>query len=118
MASEQQPTPYYRAATFAGEEPAGTAYAQLQNLIFTNPDCELSVYRFHIARVWHVAVVGDRPDDEMLGQELETALASGTLVSLASDVLDLLWQRRETESKEGTWVEHHHRPGLRFRSKE
>ena len=111
MVSEQRTTPYYRAATFTGERSAGAAYDRVQTLLFAAPECELSAYRFQIMGIWHVAILGDLPD-EGLGQELETALASGTLVSLGSDVLTFLQQRRDEERKQGTWVEHHHRPGL------
>ena len=114
MASEQQATPYDLAAKFTGKQAAGDAYSQVQNLIFNGPDCELSVYRFHIKGVWHVAVVGDSPG-EGLGKELAIALAHGITILLGKEALNFLQLRRETESNQGTWVERHHRPGLGFR---
>ena len=114
MASEQQAIPYQLAAWFMDERAAGAAYSQIQDLIFSAPDCELSAYRFHIKGVWHVAVVGVSPD-EGLGQKLAMALARGTTILLGTETLDFLQHRRETESKKGTWVERHHRPGLGFR---
>ena len=72
------------------------------------------MYRFHIKGVWHVAVIGE-PPDEVHGQELEMALARGNPVSLGPETLTFLQHRREKETKQGTWVERHHRPGLGFR---
>ena len=117
MASEQRTTPYYRAARFTGEQAAGSAYSQIQDLIFAEPDCELSVYRFHMTEIWHVAVVGDPPDME-IGQKLETVLADGTSVALGSTTLSFLQRRRIEERRPGIWVERHHRPGLGFRFRE
>ena len=114
MASKQQSSPYHAAAWFTDEHAAGAAYSLMQDLIFNAPDCELSVYRLHIKGVWHVAVVGD-PPDEGLGQELTIALANGTPILLGTETLNFLQHRRETEVKRGTWVERHHRPGLGFR---
>ena len=114
MASEYQATPYHLAAWFTDEQAAGAAYSPIQDLIFSAPDCELSAYRFHIKGVWHVAVVGVSPD-EGLGQGLAMALARGTPVSLDPETLNFLQHRREKESKQGAWVERHHRPGLGFR---
>lgn len=114
MASEQQATPYHLAAWFTGKQAAGIAYSQVQNLIFNAPDCELSVYRFHINGVWHVAAVGILPD-EGLTQKLAICLACGTPILLGTETLNFLQHRRETESQKGTWVERHHRPGLKFR---
>ena len=114
MASEQQATPYHLAAWFTDEQAAGATYSLMQDLIFNAPDCELSVYRFQMEGVWHVAVVGVSPH-EGLGQELAIALAPGTPILLGTETLNFLQYRRETESKPGTWVERHHRPGLRFR---
>ena len=114
MASEQQATPYHLAAWFTEEQAAGAAYSQVQDLIFSAPDCEVSAYRFHIKGVWDVAVVGVSPDEE-LGQELAITLAPGTHILLDAEILNFLQHRRETEGNQGTWVERHHRPGLGFR---
>ena len=116
MTKEQRATPYCRAARFTGEQSAGAAYSKIQNLLFHAPDCELSVYRFHMARVWHVAVVGEAPD-EGLGLKLEMALACGTPFRLDSSTLKFLQHRRAEERSQATWVERHHRPGLGFRIK-
>jgi hypothetical protein len=102
------------AAWFTGKQAAGATYSQMQNLIFSAPDCELSVYRFHIKGVWYVAVIGVSPD-EGLSQELAIALAHGTPILLGTETLNFLQHRRETQSKQGTWVERHHHPGLGFR---
>ncbi len=40
---EEEPAPYYPAARFSGEKPAGDAYFQAQDTIFANSDnCDLS----------------------------------------------------------------------------
>ena len=114
MAGKEGSGQYCRAARFSGERSAGVSYSQVQNILFATPDCELSAYRFLIRGVYHVAVVGD-PPDEGLGQEIEMALSGGTSVGLDSKTLTFLRQRRETERKQGLWVERHHRPGLGFR---
>ena len=114
MVSEQQATPYHLAAWFTGKQAAGAVYSQVQNLIFNARDCELSVYRFYIKGVWHVAVIGVSPD-EGLGQELAISLAHGTTILLGTETFNLLQHCREKESKQGTWVERHHRPSLGFR---
>lgn len=43
---------------------------------------------------------------------IETVLAGGISVALDSTTLSFLQQRRIEERRPGTWVEHHHRPGI------
>src|SRR2546429_9461142 len=56
---------YLKVARFAGEKAAGRAYRQAEELLYRSPDTELSAYRFHLNRVWHVAVLGDQPPEEL-----------------------------------------------------
>ena len=108
-------TPYVRAARFAGEESAGSTYFQIQELVgHVSGDVDLSVYRFIRNDVWYVAVVGDRPPNE-LRQEIDTALALGDSVRLDKETRRWLRKRRRQQSSRGSWVEGHYRPGRGFR---
>ena len=111
--SSYEKTPYHRAAKFPGELEAGAVYFRIQDLI-EPPECDLSAYRFTTHGVWHVAIVGNTPNNE-LAEELERHLSGGARVELPVDTLDFLRRRREQQIKHGPWVERHHRPGRRFR---
>ena len=108
---EQELPPYYRAARFRGERPAGRAYGAAQALLFATEECELSAYRFHLDRIWHVVVLGDTPSAD-LAEKLEAVLATGESTSLPPQVLGVLMERRRRATEQGPWVERHHRPGL------
>lgn len=95
---------------FAGERPAARAYFRAQELIFATPDADLSVFRFLLEQVSHVAVIGNKPRRETT-QRLERICSAGLPVTLTPDILRRLQQRREDAMKEGDWVERHHRPG-------
>src|SRR5687767_4014016 len=110
---EQDSTPYYLASKFSGEKPAGTAYFTAQELIFNAPDCELSVYRFQLSRIYHVAVVGDKPEQE-LEDKLKDILSKGEPTSLPSMVLQQLLARRLQQTQHGEWIERHYRPGREY----
>ena len=110
--SNQETTPYCRAAKFPSERAAGVAYFRIQKLI-DNPDAELSAYRVQIHSVWHVAVVGDAPANE-LSEKLEKTFAVGEPVDLPNEVLEFMWQRRAEQIQNGPWMEGHYRPGLGF----
>jgi hypothetical protein len=103
--SNQEATPYCLAAKFSSERSAGHVYFQVQRLI-NNPDADLSAYRLQLQGVWHVAIVGDTPDKELV-EELEKGMADGELVELPSDALDFLRQRRAEQIKHGSWVDDH-----------
>lgn len=108
---EHEPRPYYRAARFAGERPAGRAYAAVQDAIFRHPaDLDLSAYRFQLSRRYHVAVLG-QPPPEAVDQHLQALLAAGEPTELPAEVLKLLSERRAQAIKEGPWTEGHYRPG-------
>lgn len=107
---EQEPAPYYRAARFPGERPAGRAYVAAQDALFQYPEpVDLSTYRFQLNRVYHVAVLGQPPPDE-LDRTLAAILAAGEPVELPAEVLKLLSERRTQATRHGEWVERHYRP--------
>ena len=110
---EQEPIPYYKAARCKREQVAGEAYFQAQDAIFDTPECDLSVYRFHIRRIYHLAVLGEPPSED-LKQMLQEILSTGEPVSLPLDILKLLAERRNQAIKRGPWVERHYRPGQNF----
>ena len=111
--SGNEGTLYHHAARFPGERAAGAAYFQIQKLIEA-PESDLSVYRFQLHSVWHVAIVGHPPGKELVSQ-IEAALASGEATALPEDILRFLQQRRAQQQKHGPWVERHYRPGQGFR---
>jgi len=110
---EPQRSPYYRAARFPGEQPAGRAYFQAQEVIYRATACDLSVYRLQLEQRWHVAVLGLRPP-RYIERKLERILAAGESVTLPPEVLELLQNRRARATQIGPWVEGHHRPGERL----
>ncbi len=104
-------TPYFRVARFANERAAGIAYIAVQQLIEPPVECDVSAYRFMFQNVFHVAVLGEDPPDE-IGQGIDTALATGTPVDLPEEMRGFLIQRRAENSGPGhPWVEGHYRPG-------
>jgi hypothetical protein len=107
---EQEPVPYYHAARFRNERPARHAYFQAQEILFTTPDADLSAYRFLLRQIWHVAVLGEPPPED-LAKKLQTAFAGGEPTTLPPDILKLLAQRREQANQQAPWVERHYRPG-------
>ncbi len=107
--STSEPPPYYRAARFTGEKPARRAYNRAQETIFQAPDCELSAYRFHLNRIWHVAVVGDQPPDD-LDRQLREILSRGEPAFLPEALLRQLQRRRAQATRLGPWVEGHYPP--------
>src|SRR5919202_1106275 len=108
---EPEPSPWYRAARFASEPPSEHAYFHAQETIFSN-ECDLSAYRLMLEQIWHVAVLGGAPAEAALQQQLEGILyAEGTPTQLPDTVLTYLADRREQQSKQGSWVEGHYRPG-------
>ena len=105
--------PYVRAARFAGERPAGRAYAALQQAIFTAAPNDLSAYRFQLDGVYHVAVVGVRPPPP-LEERLTAILAAGEPAELPAMVQQTLLARRAQVAPHQTWWEGHYRPGRRL----
>ena len=107
---EQEPVPYYHAARFRYENQARRAYFQAQETLFNTPDCDLSAYRFLLERIWHVAVLGEPPAED-LAQKLETAFTRGEPTELPPDILKALAECRQQATRQAPWVERHYRPG-------
>ncbi len=107
---EQEPVPYYQAARFRNESPARRAYFQAQDILFNTPDSDLSAYRFLLQQIWHVAVLGEPPPEDM-AKKLETVFARGEPTSLPPDILKRLAERRQQATRQAPWVERHYRPG-------
>jgi hypothetical protein len=101
---------YYRSARFAGEQPAGQAYEQAQEAIYSGSPNDLSVYRLILHQVWHVSVLGQTPP-ENLRHRLETILSAGEAAELPSDILQALQDRRVQSIRRAPWSERHFRPG-------
>ena len=114
VSREHEPVPYYRAARFAGERPAGVAYVQAQEAVYAAAGAvDVSVYRFQLDRIYHVAVLGQPPPPE-LDATLATILAAGEPATLPTPVLRQLAERRAEATKHGPWVQRHYRPGQRL----
>jgi len=94
---------------FPTEWLARQAYFRSQETVFCAP-CDLSVFRFLLNHVSHVAVIGVPPPEE-LDQQLRRILRAGALSALPGDILLALWERRLQAHREGSWVERHWRPG-------
>ena len=108
---DQPDRPYYRAVRFTREGEARRAYFAAQEFICTDESSsELSTYRFLLNSVWHVGVLGERPDDAA-EQQLQRMLRGGLPTELPDDILDALAERREQATKQASWVERHYRSG-------
>lgn len=103
----QNTLPYYQAARFKAKLEAGVVYNAVQELIHKDIDCDLSAYRFKRETTWHVVVIGEKPSDK-LHVEIEAQLTNGTLVTLDTEVLAYLMDRRGEASLLGPWVERHY----------
>jgi hypothetical protein len=110
---EQPPLPYYQAARFPGERPAGRVYSQLQAAVFARTDCNLSVYRLLLDGLPHVTVLGQPPPAD-LQRRVTRLLGRGEPATLPAAVLQVLAERRAAAMQEAPWVERHHRPGERL----
>src|SRR5687768_9113720 len=101
--AEGEPIPYLRAARFTGERPAGQAYFQVQEAMYTAEPNDLSAYRLRLREVWHVAVLGEPPPAD-LGQRIDAILAAGEPVTLPDDVVTALAERRAQTIRQGPWT--------------
>jgi hypothetical protein len=99
---------FIRAVRFEIEEDARKAYFEVQNLIFDN-DCDLSVYRFKLNQVSHVAALGAPPEPNVL-ETLDSVLSRGAATELPRDIARMLTDRRREAQRLGPWVEGHYRP--------
>ncbi|MCC7106246.1 MAG: hypothetical protein IT307_13975 [Chloroflexi bacterium] len=106
---EDADRPYVRVAKFEQERRSLRTYTQARRAIF-EATCDLSAYRLQFDQVWHVALLGERPSDE-LEHRLRLILAAGEPATLPQEIVQLLLQRRVEAKQLGPWVERHHRPG-------
>jgi hypothetical protein len=95
------------------EPVAKEAYFQSQELVFADERADLSVYRFLLDQISHVAVLGATPPEE-IDTQLRAILSTGDPVLLPSDILTALYGRRAQMKQRGTWVEGHYRPGKKL----
>src|SRR4051794_38442322 len=56
--------PYCQASRFASEADAGSTYFKAQDLLLHGPDNDLSAYPLQLNLVWHVAVLGEDPQED------------------------------------------------------
>jgi hypothetical protein len=113
-APERQPVPYHRAARFAAEPPARDAYFAAQDaLLGYEGHVDLSTYRVQIDAIYHVIVLGEEPPTD-LAMQIDAILATGETVPLHPTVLTRLAERRREQSRHGSPIARHHRPGKRL----
>lgn len=111
---EHEPLPgYYLAARYADGRSSGAAYHQAQEALFET-EYELSVYRFQLDQVWHVAVLGETPPPDF-AETMQSLLSTGEPTTLPADLLSMLNKRRRQATKLGSWVEGHYRPEKRLK---
>lgn len=109
--TEDTPAPYLRAARFASERFAAAAYFAAQAAVFGAVGAvDVSVYRFQLDRIDHVAALGQSPPPD-LDATLAAILAAGEPTPLPPAVLQQLAARRAQATTEGPWVQRHYRPG-------
>ncbi len=113
-APERQPVPYHRAARFAAEAPARTAYFAAQGAVLGyEGQVDLSTYRVQIDAIYHVVVLGAEPP-AALGARIDAILATGEAATLHPTVLTRHAARRREQSRHGSSIARHHRPGKRL----
>jgi hypothetical protein len=81
---------YCRAARFPDQPSSESPYLQLQDLVFES-DSDLSVFRFQLDNIWHIAVLGDHPGED-IDRRLEQLVSLGQATELDSDMLDFLFR--------------------------
>ncbi len=97
---EQEPKPYFQAARFRGERAAGRAYFQAQETIY-GAECDVSAFRFHLDRIWHVAVAGEQPPEE-LAEQIERILSACEPTTLPPEIVQML-QERSSQARKRQW---------------
>jgi hypothetical protein len=103
---------YIRAARYASDDLALSAYTQAQNILFDS-DCDLSAYRLRYRDIPHVVLIGSLPPSD-IDAKLAQALADGQQAELPPEISSTLMRRRRQARQLGPWVEGHYRPGRPF----
>src|SRR4051794_15963443 len=98
---EIQPA-FLRAVRFDGETTAKATYFQMQEAVFAN-DWDLSVYRFLLSAISHVAILGAAQPPEVQAT-VEGILSPGEPANLPPHIVSTLLQRREQAKRVGPWV--------------
>lgn len=104
--------PFFEAYRFRTLLVAGSAYRQAESAIKGSAH-NLSVFRFELDRVPHVATIGAQPPVSFL-EQLHEILKEGSRTTLPPQIIQALWERRLKAAQEGDWIEHHWRPGKRL----
>jgi hypothetical protein len=99
---------FHRSARFTGESPAGLAYQQAQEALYSGPPNDLSTFRLLLNDAWYVAVLGQEPP-QSLHDQLTTLLASGEPADLPPALWQALNLRRKQAIRQAPWVERHYR---------
>lgn len=103
------PEIFYLAARFPSLEAAGQAYTLVQQLLRSNEDTDLSVFRVELSGVPIVAVLGLEPPAPILELIIEhLGRGGGQLISLPDDAVAWLFQRRTQQAPEAGFTEQHY----------
>jgi hypothetical protein len=104
------PEDFYLAARFASLEQAGESYAPIQELLRAHGDTDLSVYRFELRGVAHVAVLGIEPPEPIMAA-INQALSPEEPVILEEEIAAWLLHRREQRDQREGFSEAHYTRG-------
>jgi hypothetical protein len=111
---EQLKPPYYLASRFNTKQEAAVPYYAVQETIRTYKGIlNLSAYRFKrlwedpSPKTWYVLVLGQTPP-ERIHQRLTEVLQKGEMATVPDQALVEFADRREEQSKHGSWVEAHY----------
>ncbi|GEM_PF-966528 len=105
---EKSSEPFCIVSKFQAEPVSRRAYFTAQSTIKKHWDNDLSVYRFQLSGVFHVAVLGLTPPVP-LEQQLRLILATGDPATLPENIVALLFARKIQASQHGPWIERHYR---------
>jgi hypothetical protein len=111
---EQQLPQYYLASRFNTKQEAASPYFSVQETIRTYEGIlNLSAFRFKRLwedpsdKTWYVLVLGQTPP-ERIQQRLTEVLQKGEMATVPDQALLEFVDRREEQSKHGSWVEAHY----------
>ena len=103
--------PFFEAYTYRTDRSARRAYFRVEDAI-RDSEYYLSVLRFSLGRVPHVAILGEEPPETVV-QRLRAILKQGSRTELPPHIIQTLWERRLAAMQQGSWVEGHYRPGFK-----